>query len=73
MRSAATHAITFECTKLRRGPRTSHSPSSGSRQCASTQSITRHSMVQPAGTGVMPSPRARNIASTTSPYTSSCR
>ena len=31
-RSNATHAITFECVKWRRGPRTSQIPSSGSRQ-----------------------------------------
>ncbi len=31
-RSTATQAMTLECVKCRRGPRTSHNPSSGSSQ-----------------------------------------
>ncbi len=38
-RSAATQAITLEWTKCLRGPRTSHSPSSGSSQWDSRKSI----------------------------------
>ena len=59
-RSNATHAITFECVKWRRGPRTSQIPSSGSRQTASRRSSRRRQSAQASSSGGEPG-RARLV------------
>lgn len=70
-RSRATHVITFECTNCRRPPRTSHSPSSGSRHAVARNSIRAHCNSHICGRGRIPASRASDRESMTSPYTSS--
>ena len=74
-RSNATQAMTLECVKCLRGPRTSQMPSSGSIQCDSRNLSSANCTFQAAGSGSSPLIRARCSVSITSPYTSSwnCR
>ena len=66
-RSTATHAMTRECVKARRGPRTSQIPSSGSCQTDSTYSTSARSTRQALSSGSRPLRRAQWNVSTTSP------
>ncbi len=72
-RSNATQAITLECTKCRRGPRTSQIPSSGSSQCFSRNDRSARCSDQACRSTAMPVARPSDSASMTSPYTSSWR
>ncbi len=72
-RSKATQAITLECTKCRRGPRTSQMPSSGSSQCFSRKVSRARCSDQACRSIAMPVARPSESASMTSPYTSSWR
>ena len=53
-RSTATQAMTLECTKWRRGPRTSQIPSSGSRHTLRTCSTRNRARSQVSGKSSMP-------------------
>ena len=67
----ATHAITREWVKWRRGPRTSQIPSSGWSHADSTNSSSVSWRSQASRLVSMPARRAWWRASMTSPYTSS--
>ena len=55
MRSTATQAITFECVKWRRPPRTSQMPSSGRCQAVSMNAISSLAARHPSGVSDSPS------------------
>jgi hypothetical protein len=67
----ATQAMTFECVKCRRGPRTSQIPSSGRSHAWTTKLNSARPTFQPSGSAGRPDRRDWNSASATSPYTSS--